>query len=382
MTRAKGTGGLRSWVEIDLGALRHNFGVFRGLAGPGVGIMPAVKADAYGHGLGLVAPELAKAGAAMFGVASAAEGIDLRRLGVKTPVLILGACLREEWEEVVRRGFAAVVSDAGELGWAAAAARKTGRTARAHLKFDTGMGRLGVWHEQAAALARAAAGTRGVRVEGLMTHFACADTDPAFNREQWRRFLAAVFACGPALAGRGGVLVHAANSAGALGFPETHGDMIRPGIALYGSAPLAAWRRRLRPVLAWKAAVVLARTVGAGRTLSYGAAFRAKRRMRVAVVAAGYADGYPRVLSNCGVVVLRGRRCPVVGRVTMDQILVDATRAGGVEAGEAATLVGEGAPVEELAERAGTISYEILTGIGRRVPRVAGDGRGITRSGR
>lgn len=359
----------RCWAEIDRSALKHNLWALGRLAGRRVGLVPAVKANAYSHGVGIVGPVMAAGrGVAALGVANVAEALELRAVGIRLPVMIFGACLRGETAEVVRGGFEAMISTEDEAKWFAAAARRAGRVARVHVKVDTGMGRLGVWHEAAMALIERVARANDLALAGVCTHFACADTDRAFTRMQWRRFSKVrqmVKRRWP------GARCHAANSAGLLGFPEAVGDLVRPGIALYGSSPLRNRAGLFRPVMTWKARVTLVREAERGRTLSYGATFTAARRMRVAVVSAGYADGYSRAWSNRGVMLVNGRRCPVVGRVTMDQTLVDVTRAGDVRAGDEVVLMGPGLPVEELAEGLGTISYEVFCNVGPRVARVA-----------
>lgn len=364
----RATAGLRCWVEIGVGALRWNVRYLRRAAGRGVGMVAAVKAGAYGHGLGVVAPVLAgERGVAMLGVASVGEALEVRALGVGAPILLFGACLKAEVGEVVRGGFEPMVSTAAEAGWFGVAARREGRRVRVHVKVDTGMGRLGVWHEEAMPLIERVAATEGLELAGVCTHFACADSDAAFTRRQWRRFSAVRDAVGRRWKG---VRFHAANSAGILGFSGMRGELARPGIALYGSSPIGRFAGALRPVMTWKARVVLVREVPKGRTLSYGATYVARRRMRVAVVAAGYGDGYSRAWSNRGTMLVNGRRCPVVGRVTMDQTLLDVTRAGEVRPGDAVVLMGPGLPVEELARGLGTISYEVFCSVGARVRRV------------
>jgi alanine racemase len=352
----------RSWAEIDRGALRANLAAVRGRIPRGCGIMPAVKANAYGHGVEIVAPEWEARGAAWFGVANLDEALELRRIGVKAPVLLLSACLEPEWAGAVRGRFALTVSTPREVQGIARAARRQRRVAEVHAKIDTGMGRLGAWHEDAAPLLEAIAGERSVRLGAVMSHFASADSDARFTREQWRRLQPWR---------RPGVPVHMANSAGLLTLPAACGDLVRPGIALYGYAPMRKERAVFRPVLTWKARVTLERWVGVGRTLSYGATHRTRRRTRVAAVSAGYADGYPRILSGAGSVLVRGQRCAVLGRVTMDQILVDVTRVTGVAPGWEVELLGPGVRADEVAAQCGTISYELLTGISERVKRVA-----------
>lgn len=366
---ASGVVGLRSWAEIDVSALRHNLRVVRRLAGQGVGLGVAVKANAYGHGVGIVAPVLAaERGVAMMAVASVSEALELRALGIHAPILLLGACLRDEVGEVVRGGFEPMISCAEEAGWFEASARRQGRRVRVHVKVDTGMGRLGAWHEEVGRLIERVGDAKGLVLAGVCTHFACADSDAGFTRRQWRRFEKVQEWVRQRW---GGVTFHAANSAALLGFPETRGDMARPGIALYGSSPVRKFAGLLRPVMTWKARVTLVREVARGRTLSYGETFTAPCRMRVAVVAAGYGDGYSRAWSNRGVMLVNGKRCRVLGRVTMDQTLVDVTRAGAVRPGDTVVLMGPGLPAEALADGLGTISYEVFCSVGPRVRRVA-----------
>ncbi|HPA16934.1 MAG TPA: alanine racemase [Verrucomicrobiae bacterium] len=365
----RGATGMRCWAEVDVGALRHNLRALRRIAGRGMGLIPAIKANAYGHGVGIVGPVLAReGGVSMLGVANVSEALEVGRLGVRTPILILGACLKDEVGEVIRGGFEPMISSVEEVGWFDAAARRAGCRARVHVKVDTGMGRLGVWHEEAMGLLEKVAEAKALRMAAVCTHFACADSDAAFTRRQWGRFEKV-----RAMVGRRwpAVRFHAANSAALLGFPEMRSDMARPGIALYGASPSRRFSGSLRPVMTWKVRVTLVREVEPGRTLSYGATFTAPRRMRVAVVAVGYGDGYARAWSNRGTMLVNGRRCPVVGRVTMDQTLLDVTRAGDVRPGDPVVLMGPGLPVEELARGLKTISYEVFTDIGGRVSRVA-----------
>jgi alanine racemase len=245
-----------------------------------------------------------------------------------------------------------------------------------HLAVDTGMGRIGVWERDAVALAEALCGIAGVRVCGVGSHFPSADEDAGYTAAQ-----ADVFARLTAeLRARGLVAgpAHIANSAGVIGFPETAGELYRAGLALYGCSPLAEFQAALRPVLSWKARVSLVRDFEAGRSVSYGRTFVTGAPTRVATVTVGYADGYRRHLSGRGAgVLVGGRRCPVLGRVTMDQIMVDVTAVDGVAAGDEVVLIGEsggqGVSVSEMASISGTIPWEIFTGIGARVRRVGVD---------
>ncbi|MDE1170421.1 MAG: alanine racemase [Verrucomicrobium sp.] len=363
---------LRTWIEVDGAALRHNLSFLHKRA-DGARIVAAVKANAYGHGLLPVARELAAAASpvAACGVADVDELRALRRgRGWVRPVLLLSAAQKEEMEEIVSLRGWPTLSTVQEARWLAAAARKLGRTAEAHFKVDTGMGRLGLPPEEAVAALRAVLRLPGLRIGGLCSHCAAADDDPAFTRRQARVFHAwrAAFPEIP---------WHLENSAALLSGAATdggrHGDWVRPGLALYGLGPRPEDEPLLRPVLSLKARLTLVRRLPAGRTISYGATYRLPRPQTLAVVAAGYGDGYPRALSNRADVLVRGVRCPVRGRVTMDQIIVDVSGAPGARSGDAAVLLGrqdgEEIAARELAEKAGTISYEIVTRLAERLPR-------------
>lgn len=358
----------RCWVEVDAAALRHNLRAIQKAIPRGTGLMAIVKANAYGHGVDHVAAECARFGANWFGVANVHEAITLRKLGLKQPILILGAVLPGEMEEAVRRGFVLVISSIDEARQLAAVGRKLKRKARAHFKVDVGMGRLGIWHEEATlaiALSRILA---GLSVEGVMTHFPCSDEDAALTKRQWQNFdrVRRVF---PKLC------AHVANSPSIFSaIPSlSHYEMVRPGIALYGAGPTPESEPLLRPVLTWKSRVSHIDDVPVGRTISYGSTYRLRREETHAVVAVGYADGYHRLLSNRTQVLINGKRCPQRGRVTMDQIIVDVSKAGAVKPGDEVVLIGrqgkEEITANEMARWAETISYELFTSITSRVMR-------------
>lgn len=364
---------LRCWAEIDLAALRHNARTVREAIGENAGIMAVVKANAYGHGMAEAARAL-RDDARMFGVANLAEARALREaLGEGArEIFILGPALAAERGEIVRRGFVPAVSTAEEAAAYAALAHGS-RRIRIHLAIDTGMGRIGIWQEDARAVALEISRLPGLEIAGIATHLPVADEDENFTAGQlaiFERLLAEL-----AAAGIRAPLVHSHNSAGIIRFPRNAGSLVRAGLMLYGSSPLPDFQKKLRPVLTWKTRVTLVRDVGAGRGVSYGRTFITPRPMRIATLAVGYADGFQRHLSNRGAhVLIRGRRCPVLGRVTMDQIMADVSGAPGAEAGEEAVLIGRQGGEEilaaELAEKSGTIAWEIFTGIGPRVERV------------
>jgi alanine racemase len=377
MAEFEADGGRPTWAEIDLDALAANYRAVRGRVGAGVRVMGVVKADAYGHGAAACARRLADEGAEWFGVAMPEEGVALRRVGLTQRILSFGGCwegqealcLRERVTPVVYR-----LDAARALGRAALAA---GASADVHVKIDTGMGRLGVRYDEAAEFARALRQVEGVRVEGVMTHFAAAD-EPAqdcFTVEQLARFREALGAFREA--GHRPAFEHLANSAATLAHPSTWGDMVRPGGVLYGLwrdvLPPLAGPPALRPVLALRSRVTLLKRLRRGETLGYGCTFEAARDMVVATVPAGYADGYARALSNRGRVIVGGAYAPVVGRVSMDLTLVDVTDVAGVALGDVVTLIGAdgelAVPAEDVARTAGTLSYEITCGVSARVPR-------------
>jgi alanine racemase len=361
----------RCWAEIDREALRHNVAAVRSQVGPNVRVMAVVKANAYGHGVGEVARALADR-VEMFGVANVTEAEELRGHVAEVPIFILGPALPEERERIVAARFIPTISTTEEAR-AFDELAGAGRVA-VHLKLDTGMGRIGIKESEAVAVTRKIMALSRIEVAGLASHLPVADEDDAFTREQLARFHREVAEL--RALGLGSPVVHVENSAGIIAYPAQAGDMVRAGLMLYGSAPLAEFQPRLRAVMTWKTRITLVREMPAGHGISYGRTFITPKPMRIATLAVGYADGYQRHLSNRGAeVLIRGRRCPVLGRVTMDQILVDVTASPDVEAGEEVTLMGRQGEEEifaaEVAQKSGTIPWEIFTGVGRRVQRVA-----------
>jgi alanine racemase len=360
----------RTWAEIDLAALSHNAAVLRGRMAAGSTMMGVVKANAYGHGVGNVVRELAGK-VEMFGVANVTEALAVRDADSSTPVFILGPALPEERREIVANRFIPAVSGLAEAQ--AYAAIATDSPVAIHLVLDTGMGRIGIWEEEAVEIAREIFALPGLEVQGISSHLPVADEDEEFTGEQLVRFHALcdrLRALSP-----GTPQLHVANSAGIIGFGARDGDMVRAGLALYGSSPIEAFQQNLKPVLTWKTRVTLVRDVGPGRGISYGRTYITAHPMRVATLAVGYADGFQRHLSNQGAeVLIDGQRCPVLGRVTMDQIVVDVSHVPDVVAGTEVVLLGRQGDEEilaaEMARKAGTIPWEVFTGIGPRVVRV------------
>jgi alanine racemase len=364
----------RCFAEIDLVALRHNLGVCKQLAGSDCGLMAIVKADAYGHGLAEVAASLAGE-VEWFGVANLEEARLVHRSasGKETGILVLSPATPWEIEAIVREGFSGSVSLPEEVDAYAEAAARSGREARLHAVVDTGMGRMGSQPSAFPDLVECILSRSGCRLEGIATHFPSADEDAGFTRSQIERFREIISRFPP----EPGRLIHLGNSAGLLGFHVETGfaTLARPGLALYGVSPVPPLGETLRPALSLKTRVTLVREMPAGSGISYGRTFVTPRRMRVATLAAGYADGYPRSLSHSGAeVLIRGTRCPVLGRITMDQTVVDVSSVERVAAGDEVVLIGqqgdERITATELAEKAGTIPWEILTGLSNRVRRI------------
>jgi alanine racemase len=359
---------------VDLDAIVYNLSALRSLLPSSVAVCAIVKADAYGHGAVPVSRELEANGVEAFGVATIEEGLELRRAGITRPILVLA--VGPAGIEVAREhGLSPVIYSPDMAERLSRAARAMEKPLPVHLKIDTGMGRLGLLRDEWKAILRDLRENPWIEIEGLATHFSSADSDEAFTRTQLGRFEAMVDEAGetrepPAKR------IHAANSAGIVSYPESIFTMVRPGLLLYGSYPEPGLRDKItvRPAMTFKTHVLYTKTLPAGSPVSYGRTFHTKRTSRIATLPVGYADGYRRDLSNRAWVLLRGQKAPVVGTVTMDLIMVDVTDIPDVSEGDEAILFGptEGAclPVEDLAERIGTISYELLCAVSKRVPRV------------
>jgi alanine racemase len=358
----------RCWVEVDGRALHGNLKLLRGLVPRTTRLLAVVKANAYGHGLVPMARELEAIGADWLGVANVAEGVALRDAGVRLPILLLSATLPEEMEEALRRKLTLTLSSYDEAKRLDRIARALRKKAGVHFKIDTGMGRLGCWHSHAREELVRIRRLANLVVEGLCTHFASADDNAGLTQTQWD-------AISPFFDENKDLLRHAANSPAVTRRYGFNADMVRVGLALYGIAPNPDDQGLgLRPVLSWKSRVTLLHEMTKGRTVSYGATYRVPSRQRQAVVAMGYGDGYFRLHSNASHLLVRGRRCPIRGRVTMDQIMIDVTRVPECRIGDEVVAVGvqadEEIQVRELATQAQTIPWEILTNISARVPRV------------
>ena len=367
---------LRCWAEIDLAILERNLHLIRASIPPHMRYVAVVKADAYGHGLPQTAARLMHAGADLFGVANLAEAAAIRELSPDWPILLLSPLLPDEDRYVIEYDVAATVSSTDEVTRLEAAGRAAGRAVTVHLKIDTGMGRLGVWHEEAPALYRQILDSKNLKLAGVFTHFSSPDDDAAFTAEQRRRFLAALVRCdGIDLST---LLIHADNSAGletiAVAGPF---NAVRIGLLQFGILPhsrsLLA-QVQTTPVFSFRTRVGLVKRLPAGNSISYGRTHVLKRDSVVAILTAGYGDGLPRTASNRGHVLIRGQRCPVLGRVTMDQTIVDVTDVPGVCAGDEVVLIGSQSGAEigltEFSRWADTIPWETLCSVTKRVPRL------------
>jgi alanine racemase len=360
-------------VEVDLARLTANFRAIEVAVAPAV-VMPILKANAYGHGLVAVARHLVALGAASLGVAFLEEAVALREAGVTAPILVMGGIFGDQVPVFLRHGLTLTASSVDKLRHIDETARGLGVTAKVHLKIDTGMERIGVHYYSAQKLLERAAECRHCTVEGIYSHFANADAaDLTSARLQLSRFLEVL-----TWYDRHGVptpIRHMANSGAVLQLRESHLDLVRPGILLYGVYPSAevAHTIEVLPALSWKSRVVYFKVVQPGHPVSYGSTWQSDHPVRLVTVPVGYGDGYFRALSNVATVIIRGKRYPVVGRVCMDQIMINLEWDSAYN-GDEVVLVGADGDVaitcEDLAEWAGTIPYEVLTNINTRVPRV------------
>ncbi|MEN8241383.1 MAG: alanine racemase [Chloroflexota bacterium] len=360
-----------TWAEVDLGVVKHNIRFFLNLSKTEV--MAIVKANAYGHGAVQVARAALEAGASWCGVARTNEALELRQAGLNCPVLILGYTPEGQYSEMIAEQVSLTVWNLDQVKSISAAAGKLKKEASVHINVDTGMHRLGAEPSNALALIQASARLSNIRIAGLFTHFARADeAAPAANDAQEEIFqdlLAKVDAEQIRIP-----MVHAANSAASLTRPSVHFNCLRIGIAMYGLHPSAdcPLPPEIKPALKWTSALSQVKTLPAGSGVSYGHQYRTSRRERIGTVPVGYADGFRRVTGNF--VLVGGQKVPVVGRVTMDQIMVQLDEAPDAKAGDEVVLLGEqgGAQMtaEEIAGRWGTINYEVTSGISGRVPRL------------
>jgi alanine racemase len=366
--------GRPTWVEVDLEAIAHNVQRIVEMVGPKVTVLAVLKADGYGHGAIRVARTALNNGARYLGVASINEGTILRQAGIAAPILVLGYTPAWQAREVVLNGLSATVFNLDVARALSRAAADLNGRVRTHVKVDTGMGRLGLLPDEVLPFVLELQKLPNLVPEGIFTHFSVADSDPDYTRWQLNRFQQVL-----AMLAEAGIrlpLAHAANSAAVLTLPESHLDMVRPGIALYGLHPSPQVRcpPDFRPALRFKTQVAQVKTLPPGSYVSYGNTYQTSGEQRIAVIPVGYADGFRRAPRHWGEVLVRGHRAPIVGRVSMDQTMIDVTAIPGVRQGDEAVLIGEQGDeqitAEEVAERLGTISYEVVSEILARVPRV------------
>lgn len=367
---------LRAYAEVDLAAIGHNIAQVRQNVGPDVKICAVIKADAYGHGAVAVGRYLENA-VEYFAVATVDEAIELREAGITLPIIILSYVSPSRYDEVVGHDITQTVYSMDTAQKLSAAAAAQGKTAKLHISLDTGMTRIGfaVSEESADEIARISR-LPHLELEGMFTHFSCADmTDKTYSRMQMERYDRMC----DMLDARGVVIPikHICNSAGIMEFDSHRFQMVRSGIITYGLYPSEEVDKSaldLKPAMSFRSHVVNVRTVEAGVGVSYGATYVTERPTRIATVSVGYADGYPRALSNNGRVLIHGQFAPVLGRICMDQIMVDVSHIDGVQVEDVVTLFGRDGdnfiPVEEPAERAHSFNYEFVCGLSRRVTKV------------
>jgi alanine racemase len=366
---------LPTCVSVDLSALAHNVTQFRKVLSPGCDVLAVIKANAYGHGAVETAKALIRQSVPRVAVVSIEEGIALRQAGINAPIVILGPLFHEQFTDLFTHQLTPVVSDARLLQPLAQAASSFPSPYPIHLKVETGMGRLGLTHDELVDLFSSRRFPRALHLEGLMTHLADADGPSADSTH--RQLACFQEAIGIITAGGFRVpLIHAANSAGAVRFPEAHFSLVRPGIMLYGyhTLPASVAAPELKPVLTLRTTIAQLRIVQPGHKVSYNGTFSAKTPTKIAILPIGYADGLSRHLSNRGCVLIRGQRAPIAGIVCMDMVMVDVTRIAEATIGDEAVVIGrqgdEQITADDIAKLTGTIAYEVLCTIGPRVPRL------------
>ena len=356
---------------IDLKAISHNIAEIRKKIGSRRDLMAVVKADGYGHGAVEVSLAALSSGATCLGVALPEECLQLRDAGVDVPVLVLGLIQPEEAYKTIDSGLEQAVSTVELADALDQEARKASTHIKVHIKVDTGMGRIGVSPQDALELVRTISRFKNLDLTGIFSHFPSADeTDKTFTKRQIEIFndlVQGIEDAGFRIPKR-----HMANSAAILDLPESYLDLVRPGIMIYGLYPSMEVSRsiKLKPAMTLKTDVIYVKSVPAGTPISYGRTFCVDRKAVVATLPVGYADGYYRSLSNQGSVLIRGRQVPLIGRVCMDMCMIDVTGIKDVRPGEEVVLFGENPPVDEIARKIGTINYEVVCAVGKRVPRI------------
>jgi len=363
------------WTEIHRSSFLHNLTTLRQYLSPQTELLAVVKANAYGHGMAPIASWAESGGASWLGVSSLEEGIQLRDSGISKPILVLGSLYPYDVFPILfQKQLTPTVASLEAAEALHRLAESKNKPIPVHLKIDTGFGRIGVSPSHAVEFIRQVAQKKGLLLEGIYTQFTSSDCDPdytAWQRNAFEKILQEIQAMD--IRPR---WIHMANSAALLRYPETHGTLVRPGLALYGirPAPDLPASLALQPILTWKTRIIFLKQIVQGAIVSYGNTWKSKRLSRIATLAVGYADGLPRLLSNQGFVLIQGKRAPIIGRVTMDMTMVDVTDLPECHIGEEVVLVGrqleDQIAIEEIAKLAQTNSYEILCDIGARVPRL------------
>jgi alanine racemase len=363
----------RVWAEISLDRLIDNYEIVKNRVGSAK-IMAAIKADAYGHGAIEVARVLESQGIYMFGVAGVEEGIELREAGINSRILVLSPILYNQVDTVIEYDIIPTISEMGLFKILDEKLKSLDRPYLVHVEIDTGMTRTGFPLDQAVDAIAAIASSPRLKIDGVFSHFPLADADGSFTQQQIDRFRGIIEALAASEIDAGSV--HLANSSGIFRWPRSHHNLVRPGIALYGlrSSPNITYPGDFKPVMTLKSRIVNMHSVQTQTPVSYGHTYTTKRHSDIATVSIGYGDGYPRLLSNKGEVLVHSKRAPIVGTVCMDLIMVDVTDVPGVKVGDTVTLFGKDGDAEisaeECARKANTIVYEITSGIGPRVARV------------
>ena len=362
-------------IEIDLKAIRYNLSQIKKLINSDTAILAPVKANGYGHGILQVSEVLVGSGIDYLGVSTVDEAVLLRENGFKkTPILMLGSILAQAACHIVEYNITQAVGDAQLALAINKCARKQGKRAKVHIKIDTGMGRIGVWHEDAMRLVLAVCNMKNLKIEGIFSHFSSSDENSVLTHTQIQVFLSLIEAIE-----KSGIHIrykHMANSMAVIDYNNSHMNLIRPGLILYGLWPKPSQSKvkiNLRPALSLKSRIVFLKDVPPGRAISYGGTHTTKKHTTIATIPIGYGDGLSRRLSSKGHVVIRGQRAPMIGRVCMDQIMVDVGNVKGVKKGDTVTLIGrqgnESISVEEIAGLCDTIPYEVVCWLDKRVPR-------------
>ena len=366
-----------TWADVDSKALEHNYIQVKRLAGKDVQMMAVVKANAYGHGTVEVSQVLEGLGVNYLGVATTDEAVRLRDHGIKTPILVLGSVLPEEVKIAKDRDITLTLCNHEILKEIKALAKSEGgqgAKVKVHIKADTGMGRIGIWHEDALHFVKEVAAENSILLEGIYTHFSTAGRDEFFTNyqmESFERLLTAIEKSWIKIP-----LKHAANSIATVDYKRAHLNLARPGLIIYGMYPKYTFPKliKLKPVMSLKTKIVFLKDIPPGRSISYGRTFITQRHTKIATLPIGYADGYHRGLSNKAEVLVRGQFASIVGKITMDQTMIDVGHIRGVKIGDEVVLIGKQGRheirVEKLARLAGTIAYDFICGISNRVPRI------------